>query len=572
MRALCWKRLAGAALGLALWLLPAPDARAATRIDLRGGGGVPRRQMESWLAEAFRAPGDSAALARSLGTVCARLQDDGYLDARAEGRWVNLPGQDWDLVLEVREGPRYKITKLDFDVLAGDSSGIAAAFPLRVGDWASPGAIAAGADSAVGRLAQAGFPYAQISMTSFDWDSAGARLRVSGTGGPRVIITGVEIQGLRATRPRFANRTLGYAIGKPYDPAAAEAGRERLLQLGLFRQVSWQGLAGEPNWGEARLQYQVEELRYNQFEGVLGSRPGGGTSGLLRLDLGNLAGTGRVLGARWEGRGAGRELIAARYVEPQLLGAPLHLELTVEQQREDTLFTRERLGGTLQFLISGRERLETGLEQSHVLDPRAGVTEADLQTTTFALERDTRDAPLIPRRGSRARLSASQAFKREHLATGGRDKARASAIEGRIEIYRPIRQHLGLAWQLQGAGRFSSQDVLSEFERYPLGGAATLRGFDEQAFRVDRYGLSRAESRWFPGRTGQHLALFWDHAWTSTRVATETATRDDITQHDSFGFGLRFEGPTGLIRVDYGLEAGRSPSEGKLHLQLMSSF
>src|SRR5262249_19106801 len=154
-----------------------------------------------------------------------RLQDDGYLDAHAEGRWEHLAaagsGPDWDLVLELREGPRYKIAKLAFDVLAGDSSGIAAAFPLRAGDWASPGATAAAADSAVGRLAQLGYPYAQISMTSFDWDSAGASLRMSGSGGPRVTITGVEIQGLRATRPRFATRTLSYAIGKHYDPAAA---------------------------------------------------------------------------------------------------------------------------------------------------------------------------------------------------------------------------------------------------------------------------------------------------------------------------------------------------------------
>jgi outer membrane protein assembly factor BamA len=557
-------------LGTAPALLPAPNAHAATRIDVTGGA-VPRRQLEGWLTEAIHAPGDSVALARALGEVCSRLQDSGYLDARAEGRWQSLAG-DWDLVAQVREGMRYRITRLDFDVLAGDSSGIAAALPVHVGDWASPGAIAAAADSAVGRLAQTGYPYAQITMTSFDWDSAGARLRMSGAGGPRVTITGVDIQGLHATRPRFAARTLNGAIGKPYDPAAAEAGRDRLLQLGLFRQVSWQGLAGEPNWKNARLQYQVEELHYNQFEGVIGSRPGGGTSGLLRLELGNLAGTGRVLGARWEGRGPASELISAHYVEPQLLGAPLHLEFFVEQERQDTLFTRERLGGGLQFLISAHDRLETGLEESHVLDPRAGVTEADLQTTTFALERDTRDGPFVPRRGSRARLSASQSFKRELLAAGGQDKARASAIEGLVELYRPIRPHLGLAWQLQGAGRFSSQDVLSEFERYPLGGAATLRGFDEQAFRVDRYGLSRAESRWFPGRTGQHVALFWDHAWTSTRVPTDTGTREDVAQHDSFGFGLRFEGPSGLIRVDYGLEAGRSPSEGKLHLQLMSSF
>ena len=559
---------------LAAWALLAGGVAPAlaARLDVQGGT-LPRHQLESLCADALRAPGDTTLLVRALAAVCARLQDEGYLDARATGRWEILPAPaEPTLAVVVREGVRYRIARLDFDLLAGDSSGIAAAFPVHVGDWASPGAVAAGAQTALGHLADAGYPYAQITVTSFDWDTAGARIRVSGGGGPRVTITGVDIAGLHTTRSTFAARSLGHAVGRPYDPAAAEAGRERLLQLGLFRRVSWEGLAGEPDWGRARLQYQVEELRYNQFEGVLGSRAGGGTSGLLRLDLGNLAGTGRVVGARWEGRGQGSELLAARYVEPLLLGAPLRIEANVEQQREDTLFTRERLGATLQFLISGRERVEAGFERDHVLKPRPGVSEADLQSTTFALERDTRDPPLVPRRGSRVRLAASQTFKREHLSETGREKARASAIESRIEVYRAAGPHLGVAWQLLGAGRFSSQAVLSEFERYPLGGAASLRGFDEQALRVDRYGLSRAEGRWFPGRTGQHVALFWDHAWTLTRLPTETATRADIHQRDAFGFGLRFEGPTGLIGVDYGLEAGRTPAEGKLHLQLISSF
>src|SRR5207245_8020885 len=131
------------------------------------------------------------------------------------------------------------------------------------------------------------------------------------------------------------------------------------------------------------------------------------------------------------------------------------------------------------------------------LKPRPGVTEADLQSTTFALERDTRDPPLVPRAGSRVRLSASQTFKREHLSETGRENARASAVESRVEVYRKAGPRLGVVWQISLAGRLSSQAVLSEFERFPLGGAASLRGFDEQAFRVDRYGLSRAAGTWF---------------------------------------------------------------------------
>ena len=123
------------------------------------------------------------------------------------------------------------------------------------------------------------------------------------------------------------------------------------------------------------------------------------------------------------------------------------------------------------------------------------------------------------------------------------------------------------------AARFSSQRVLPIFERFPVGGAASLRGHDEEAFRVDRYLLSRAEWRLFPAGGRQRVALFWDHAVMATRVATDPGgDRQSIENADGFGFGLRLEAPGGLIGLDYGLEPGRAPLEGKIHLQLVTTF
>src|SRR5438132_4017731 len=224
MRALRGSRIAVArrsiTAALLLGLAVAP-ARAA-RLDVRGGP-LARHQVETLLGDALRAPADTLVLERALGLLCARLQDDGYLDARAEGRWEGVAaagpspggrGAEPALLVDVREGARYRIARLDFDVLAGDSSGIAARFPVKVGDWASPSAVAAAAEAAISRLADAGYAYAQIAVTGFDWDSAGARVRVSGGGGPRVTISGADIQGLRTTRSRFAERSLGRAVGR----------------------------------------------------------------------------------------------------------------------------------------------------------------------------------------------------------------------------------------------------------------------------------------------------------------------------------------------------------------------
>lgn len=562
-----------AAACLAALLATAPAARGAPRLEVRAVEYGARR-LEPLFGEALRAPGDSARLARAVARAGVRLEDEGYLDARVDAAWSPpAPGAEPVLRVAVAEGPRVRYATVGIEAgSAEESAALAALLELRVGDPASPQELGRALTRAARRLADDGYPYAELAIQGFEWDSAGARVRVTGSRGPRVTVVGVRTDGLHVTRPALVNRVIGRAVGRPFHPAAAEAARERLVQLGLFRSVSYEGLEGEGDWARGRLVYRVEEPRYNRFEGAIGRQSEGRATGLANLELGNLAGTGRTLAGRWESRGSNRELFAARYVEPWLLGLPLRAELLLDQQREDTLYTRARAGLRLHFLVSGHERLEAGVDQDRVLQPHAEAEEAQVQSTVFALEHDGRDLPAAPRNGTRARLSASTSFKRETVAGGGRRKSRASAVEAMFEWHRPLAGGFGLAWEVSGAARFSSQPVLALYERYVLGGAASLRGYDEQEFRADRYGLSRLEARWFPGRTAQHLALFWDHAWMVSRLAIANDTRLEERRRDGVGFGLRFDSPAGRIGVDYGLAPGRPPAEGKLHLQLVSSF
>ena len=556
---------------IGLLLLPAPAG--AARLELRAPEYGARR-LEPLFGEALRVPGDSTVLARAVLRASARLEDDGYLAAHLTASWSDAAsGVERVLRVTVEEGARFRYAALAIDAAtAEESAALQALLEIKVGDPASPRALGLALNRAARRLADDGYPYAELVIQKFEWDSGGVQARVSGSRGPRVTVVGVRAEGLHATRPALVNRVVSRAIGRPFQPEAAEAARERLVQLGLFRSVRYEGLEGEADWTRGRLLFRVEEPRYNRFEGAVGRQSDGRATGTANLELGNLAGTGRTLVGRWESRGRDRELFAARYVEPWLANLPLRAELLLDQQREDTLYTRARAGLRVHFLLSGHERLEAGVDQDRVLQPHAEAREAQVQSTVFALEHDGRDSPPAPRRGTRARLSASTGFKRETLAGGGRRKARSSAVEGVLEWHRPVVGGLGLAWEASGAARFSSQPVLALFERYPVGGAATLRGYDEQAFRADRYGLSRLEARWFPGPAPQHVALFWDHAWMISRLAIAGDTRLEQRRRDGLGFGLRFDSPAGRIGVDYGLAPGRPPAEGKLHLQLVSSF
>lgn len=568
-----WRRgcaaFALAALGM---LAAAPSAAAAPAGFSYRGPAAWARPTERLFGAALRTPQDSAALVPPLGELVRRLQGQGHLQARASAVWS--AGPPAQLFVTVSEGPRAVLTGITIAAPSpADSAALAGLLALRAGEPVSSRAIEAAMERALEGVADTGYPYATLAISGWEADSAGVALRFSGLRGPEVTVSRLRFDGLHVTRPALAERAAGRLAGAPYRRSAALAGRERLLQLGLFRSVTFEGLEGEGDPSRAQLVYRVEEPRYNRFEGAVGFQGDAGTVGLAHLELGNLAGTGRTLDLHWASRGRGLADFEARFAEPLLFGTPLRIEAAVRQEVEDTLYTKTDWGGRLRFAITPLDRVEAGYVHQRVVESVGIREESNLQNTVFALERVALDSPLAPRRGLRTRLSGSQVFKTERLRPSGRRTARARSAEARFEIHRPLGPALGASLDLRGAGRFSSERVLPVFERLPLGGATSLRGFDEQAFRVDRFALSRIEWSRFLDIGAGRAFLFWDHAWFATREALPSGG-DRLSDHhrDGIGFGLRLEAAGGVVGVDYGLEPGRPPLEGRIHLQLVSTF
>lgn len=566
-RAIRIRRAAWAAIAL---LAIAGSARAAS-LDYRGSV-LSARQAESALQQALDAPGDSVALTLGLERVVGRLQELGYLDARVRAEWRGTPASR--LALAIDEGERYRLTAITIAApSARDSSAIHSALDVRIGDLASPRAVREALGRALDDVTNHGFPYAELGVIGWDADSGRVALRLSGTLGPEVRIAQVRIEGLAVTRRAVAAKTMGRLAGLPYRRDAALAARDRLAQSGLFRTVSYEGLEGEADWSRAQLVYRVSEPRYNQFEGAVGLQGDAGLAGLARLELGNIVGTGRTLGLRWEAPRSGVSYFSARYGEPLLFGAPLKLDVAVEQNVQDTLYIRTRWGGGLRYALSGQEQLEAAYVVERVVQEFGPVERAELQNTVFGIERNTLDQPLTPRRGTRARIGGSQTYKTEYLRPDGERRFRSNSADVRGEWHRPVTRGTGLSLVAEAAGRFSTQPELPDYERYPVGGAKTLRGYDEEAFRVDRYVLTRLEWNRFVGERGQRAFLFWDHASMATRYAPDFASRyTDVEHRDGYGVGLRLEAAGGLIGVDFGLPAGGGFIDGRVHLQLVTTF
>ncbi len=181
------------------------------------------------------------------------------------------------------------------------------------------------------------------------------------------------------------------------------------------------------------LRWKVEEPRYNTFEGAVGVQGAAGAVGLARLDLGNVLGTARAVSLAWQSRGRGLTDFGARYAEPLAFGTPLRLELALQQQVQDTVYTRFRWGAKARALIGTRETVEGGFEKERVVQTTGALSSADLASVTFAIERDARDDALSPRRGPDPVALARRVLERWY----------AAAVY--LRVTRPIRRRAA-AW------------------------------------------------------------------------------------------------------------------------------
>jgi outer membrane protein insertion porin family len=395
-----------------------------------------------------------------------------------------------------------------------------------------------------------------------------------------VYIDRISIGGNVKTKDYVIKREFLVKEGDPFNVKKIKRTQEKLYNLGFFSDVAIR--IGETNNPyTADLICQVTE----QGGGVLtlgaGYNTQTGILGTFEVKQNNLFGRGQNLSLMIQ---AGRQTTKeATFTEPWFLGKPITFGIDIYQTTTllsyYTYYQETKTGGDIRM---GR-RLTDTLGLTFIYDyewvrifnaaPSLLREEGRKINSSLAtcLTRDTRDYILDPSRGSLNSIS----FQVFGGILGGDTNMVMSSVSS--SWFFPTFDHFVLSLQLRYgiASYFSPSTEVPIYERFYLGGANTVRGYNQNGIGLRNgaggvtYFISNVEYK-FPivmakGHSLLQGVIFLDTGgdWDKQRDVNFTPGPGDNQLKIGIGAGIRFKTPIFPIRLDWGYGLNHIPGEPK---------
>ena len=537
---------------------------------------------------------DSLTALRTVRELVLALQAEAYLTASADAmRW----GRD-TVRARLYVGERFRWAYLHNGNLgdglltrAGYREKFFRGTPWHPADWAAL------QERVLTEAENQGYPFATIGLDSVRLSGRDIAGRVVLKRGPVVYFDSLEIVGTSKTKKRFLAKYLQMSTGAPYSQQRVDAAAALLRQLPYVRLRAAPEVRFARN--RARVYLLLDERPSNQFDAIVGLLPnangarGVQFTGDVTINLRNLRGGGKQVGLQWRKVDVLSQLFDLNYLHPNIFGTPLEVGATFNlyKQNEAFLTVRPRLQVSYPTARAGRLTFFAEQRSSRLLFDSVKYAQqttlpdyVDSEYNSYGLgySRATLDDLYFPHRGlfvsgqggvgtKTIRRNASIS---EALYTGVALRSTQYSFGGRAERYWPLGRQGVLLVRARGEGLFNQQFFLNDLFR--LGGLNSLRGFNENQFYTNAYGVGTVEFRQFTGPEG-YVFIFADQAllqaYDPGLLSVHTLDRPT-----GLGAGLSFRTAAGLFQFVYSvgrsefLNTGFSLSNSKVHFGLTSRF
>jgi outer membrane protein insertion porin family len=406
------------------------------------------------------------------------------------------------------------------------------------------------------------------------------------------------------TQNYIITRELKLQPGEVFNRDIVQRDLQRVFGLGLFEDVN---ISLDPGTDPTQVDVvvNVAERSTGSIAAGAGFSSASGLFGTVSYQQQNLAGRNQNLGAEIQ-LGQRELLFDLRFTDPWIAGDPYRTSYTANLFRrssislifdgqDDNIRTVQedgtegdrprilRLGGGINFnrpltpdphqrsewtasaglqyqRVSARDAdgnvrregavFQEGQAQETIPLTFSDTGEDDLLLLQLGAQRDLRNNPLQPTRGSFLRVGVDQSVPI------GLGNIALTRLRGNFSQYVPVNftnfapGPQTLAFNLQGGTILGD---LPPYEAFTLGGSNSVRGYEEGALTSGRSYVQASVEYRFPVFSVVSGALFFD---IGSDLGSTTRAANALNKNGSgygYGLGVRVQSPLGPIRIDYGI-------------------
>ena len=419
-------------------------------------------------------------------------------------------------------------------------------------------------------------------------------------------VNSVSVQGNTRTKLGVLKKMIKTRAGEPFRAERWTADLRRLVGTQWFENV--RSVENQPEPGKIDLVADVKEGRTGNFGIGVQLDPRSSFAGTLKLSDTNFQGSGQSIGLNvLQGTAGGGPSIDLDYGNPFMdeRGTALNVSLysrliyrfqgtgfgSDDSPTEDDIFTERRTGASVALGRSFTDTLAANVALRYEsiktndlnTDSSTGFIQQDgtLATVTLGMTRNRRDVDIDPARGDWFRLEVEPGFANitavggELQDTLGLKNFIKSTAEYRLywSPERP-RQRNELDAPRKVIAFRARYGVISGdvpfFEQFFMGGASTIRGYDEDRFWGKQAFLTTLEYR-HPIQKALAISAFVDYggAWGGFGTVGEFTQSSSTRLKLGYGLGVSFRSPLGPLRLDIGFD---DRGKSRTHFQIATSF
>jgi len=507
--------------------------------------------------------------------------ENGYADFEVVSAVAELAPnrENFYMTFTVKEGPRYRLAKVDLEVNVRDlpKETLESAVRPQVGDWFNGRRIEDTIDAITDAAGTAGYAFVDVRpQVRRDEENQTIDLTFHVQEGPRVFVERVDVKGNVRTLDRIIRRELLLVEGDAFNTARVRRSRQRLENLGFFKQdaVKIDNSPSDVYPDRTIITATVEEQPTGELSFGIGYSSASGALFDVGVRERNLLGRGQDLRANFS-LAQQQMQVNLSFTEPYFMNrrlvAGVDLVASSTDYRSQSGFTSNTYGGTARLGFQYNEYLFQRFNYQFFVTKLTGLTNLSSQfvreqagsaitsQVSQVIAYDRRNNIIDPTDGYYLTLSTDLA------GLGGTERYVRGGAGGAFYL-QPLE---GWIFSAAASGTYIvglGQDI-KIYQRSQLGGV-TLRGFKDfgasprDAFAFDAVGGDWMATASFqlrvpglPAESGLKTYLFND--WGVIGAPKDLKRRADLQILDSqkirgsAGIGVEWTSPVGVITVDY---------------------